>query len=68
MLDSYKPSSLDTGIATISTKMAKHKYSKFPVPQKQNLVMLGAMVHGYIVDKSRACIRIGLLYVLVKDS
>jgi hypothetical protein len=28
---------------------------------KHNLVMLGAVDHRYIVDNSRACIRIGLL-------
>jgi hypothetical protein len=48
--------------------MAKHMYSKSPMTQNQNLVILGAMDHGYEVDNSRACIEVGLLYVLVKDS
>jgi hypothetical protein len=40
----------------------------YPDSHPHDIVMLGAMDNAYIVDNSRACIRIGLLYVSVKDS
>jgi hypothetical protein len=40
----------------------------YPYSHPHDIVMLGAMDNAYIVDNSRACIRIGLLYVSVKDS